>query len=115
MADTLYVDSTILLYHEVWDKSLSEEKPAYRPHDAWLVPADVAEITLTIRKPGDTPDEVKTLSGGGIIYTGKVGRWQSDFDFDGGPGTYAAIFVVESTEGKTEVEVTRIRAKAWPA
>jgi hypothetical protein len=111
---TIYEGSTILLYFEMWDKRISEEKPTYRPHRAWLSEADVDEITLTIRKPGDAEDEVQTLSDG-ITYSGKVGRWQAHFDIDDGAGRYAAIFVGLTDDGYTGVEVTRIRAKAWPA
>jgi hypothetical protein len=114
MAGILYTGATVLFYFEMWDRTVSEEKPAYRPHEAWLLPADISTITLTIRKPGTAADEVKTLSGGGVTYTGRVGRWQAIFDVDG-PGAYATIFVGETTDGHTGVEVTQLRARAWPA
>lgn len=111
---TIYVDTTILLYFDMWDKTVSEEKPDYRPHDAWLLEADVDEITLTIRKPGDTPDEEQTLTSG-ITFSGTQGRWRAHFDIDGGQGTYWAIFEGVTVNDYVGVEVTKIRAKAWPS
>jgi hypothetical protein len=115
VAETLYTDTTVLLYFDMWDKTVSEEKPEYRPHDAWLSTAEVDEITLTIRKPGEAADEVQTLSDGDITYTGTVGRWQAHFDIDGGAGSYAAIFKGVTNDGHVEVDVRKLRAKAWPA
>lgn len=111
---TIYTESTILLFFDMWDKSISEERPEHRPDDAWLLEADVDEITLTIRKPGETPDEEQTLTTG-ITYSGKAGRWQAHFDLDAGAGLYSAIFVGVTTDGYTGVEVTKMRVKAWPA
>jgi hypothetical protein len=115
MAQPIYTGSTILLYIEMWDKTKSEDKPTYRPHDAWLLPADVDEITLTIRKPGVAEDEVQTLTDGDITFTGRVGKWQAHFDADDGAGYYKPIWVGLTEDGYTGVEVTKpIRVKALP-
>jgi hypothetical protein len=115
MAQTLYEHSTIVLFFDMWDNRISEEKPAYRPHEAWLSSSQVASIQLTIKKHGTAPDEVKTLAGGGVTPSGKAGQWKATFNIDGGPGAYAAIFKGTTSEGYVGVQVTKIRAKAWPA
>jgi hypothetical protein len=114
VADTLYTDATQFVYFEMWNKKISPEKPEWRPHSAWFTDEDMDEITLTIRKPGDTPDEVQTLSDGDIVAT-EEGKWEAEFNFDGGAGPYAAIFKATTNGGKTGVKVTKFRAKAWPS
>jgi hypothetical protein len=115
VADTLYTDATVLLLFDFWDTRVQKEKPSYRPHDAWFSSGDVSTIELTIRKPGTAVDEVKTLAGGGIAPSGKLGQWKAHFHIDGGAGTYTPIFKATTNEGYRGVQVTKIRAKAWPA
>ncbi len=115
MADKLYTDETITVTFEMWDGSLSQTKPEYRPHSAWLTAAAISQITLTISKPTPTVDQVKTLAGGGITASGRAGEWKATFDTDGGVGRYWIDWRATTTAGYSAVSVSSVTAKRRPA
>lgn len=114
MADKLYVGETVTVTFEWWDKRISETKPEWRPHSAWMQAVNVEEITLTISKPNDNEDEILTL-GAGVEPSGRAGEWIAHFETDGGAGIYNIDWLGEATDGYKSVNVTRVKAKARPA
>jgi len=114
MTDLLYTDETITVYFEMWDGELSETKPESRPDDAWLAEEDVAEITLTVSKPGGAEAEVQTLTGDEIEPSGRAGEWRARFDTDAGPGKYSADFRGVTVDDYHAVSVVSVKAKSRP-
>ncbi len=110
----MYVDETVSTSFEMWNGAISETKPEYRPHSAWLLPANISTITLTISKPAPAVDEVKTLAGGGVIYSGSPGKWVATFNTDGGAGRYWIDWRGVTTDGHSSVTVEKVTAKARP-
>ncbi len=114
MADKIYTDETISTAFEMWDGTISQTKPEYRPHSAWLLPANVSTITLTISKPAPAVDEVLTLAGGGVVYSGRPGEWRAVFNTNAGAGKYWIDWRGVTTTGYASVTVSSVTAKARP-
>ena len=115
MADRLYTDETVVVYFEAWDGEVSTTKPTTRPHAAWLDDGDVAEITLTVKKPGETADEVLTLTDDEVEPSGRAGEWRAYYNTDGGAGYYHADFRLATVDDKYAVSVTTVRARNRPS
>ncbi len=114
MTDFLYTDETVTVYFEMWDGEVSPEKPESRPDDAWLAAEDVAEITLTITKPNDAADEVKTLTDDEIEPSGRAGEWRARFNTDAGEGAYFATFEGDTIDDYRAVSSVRVSARPRP-
>lgn len=113
MTDKLYTGETQTLYFEMWDGELSPEKPASRPDDAWLTVEQVAEITLTFRKPGPTI-ETQTLTDDDIEPSGRAGEWRARVLLDGGAGTYTYFFDGVTVDDYHAASGGQIKAEARP-
>lgn len=111
--DKIYTGETQTLYFEMWDGELSVDKPESRPDDAWLTAEQVAEITLTFKKP-DATTETQTLTDDEIEPSGRAGEWRARVLLDGGAGTYTFLFDGATVDDYRAASGGKIKAKARP-
>jgi hypothetical protein len=113
MADRIYVNESQTVRFEMWDRRISPEKPDREEtpnHEAWLVGAQISEIIAIVKKP-DKTEEVFTLTGGGVMPTGRPGEWKIRFMTDGGKGDYLVDVEGITVDNYHPVSLVTITAK----